>query len=400
MKIVFVTSWYSENMGYSENFLPKAMAKLGATVHVITSTAQVYFNSPNYRKTYEPFIGPNIVAAGTRSVDGYTLHRLPLKKHLMKNVIRVKGLETLLRELSPDIIQVFDVNSMLSYDVAVIALKLDRPLFTESHVHASVFDTASLKTKWKYRLLGLYWKMDFINAVSQRHYPIAADVARLSESHFKVHKEKISVQSLGTDTGLFSPVTDPELLRQRAELRKTLGFEEKDLVCIYTGRFTPDKNPQCLARAVEHLQENDLPGIKAIFVGSGSDEDIQFIRSRKGCTVHPFVRVNELPPFYRAADIGVWPRQESTSQLDAMACGLPIVISDRVEVVERVTGNGLCYEEDNYMDLAEKIKILADGSLRDAMRKSALDKVDRYFSWEAIARQRLKDYRECLGQES
>jgi hypothetical protein len=50
MKIVFVTAWYSEGMGYLENCLPKAIAKLGHEVHIITSTAQVYYNHEYYAK--------------------------------------------------------------------------------------------------------------------------------------------------------------------------------------------------------------------------------------------------------------------------------------------------------------------------------------------------------------
>lgn len=384
-------------MGYSENFLPKAMAALGEEVHVISSTAQVYFNSPDYKKTYEPFIGPNIVAPGTKSIDGYTLHRLPLRKHWMKNVIRMEGLAELLQQLSPDIIQVFDINSVLSYDAAVIARKMKVKFFTESHVHASVFDTADRKTKLKYRLLGLPRKLEVINAVSQKHYPIAADVAKLSTGYFKVPAAKICIQSLGVDTGLFTPMLNPLQENKRQVIREELGFGKEDLVCIYTGRFTKDKNPLCLARAVDFLQGSGYPLIRALFIGSGTEEDIQAIRSMKGCVVHPFVKVTELPPFYQAADIGVWPKQESTSQLDAMACGLPIIVSNKVEVMERVTGNGLLYEENNYQDLADKIKILADAALRKRMAAIAVGKVRDRFSWDAIAKERIMDYQASLS---
>ena len=60
MKIAVITSWFSESMGYSENFFPKALAALGHDVHVISSTAQVYFNSPMYEKTYRKHLGPAI----------------------------------------------------------------------------------------------------------------------------------------------------------------------------------------------------------------------------------------------------------------------------------------------------------------------------------------------------
>lgn len=36
MQIAIVSDWFSEKMGYAENFLPKAMASLGHEVHLVT----------------------------------------------------------------------------------------------------------------------------------------------------------------------------------------------------------------------------------------------------------------------------------------------------------------------------------------------------------------------------
>ena len=52
MRITIVTPWFSEKMGYAENCLAKALATLWHEVHVVTSTAQVYFDAPYYRTVY------------------------------------------------------------------------------------------------------------------------------------------------------------------------------------------------------------------------------------------------------------------------------------------------------------------------------------------------------------
>ena len=78
MKIVFVSRWYSEKMGYIENCLPRALAELGHEVHVVTSTAQVYFNHRFYEKSYQNYLGDRIQPAGTSHTEGgVVLHRLP-----------------------------------------------------------------------------------------------------------------------------------------------------------------------------------------------------------------------------------------------------------------------------------------------------------------------------------
>ncbi|SFV27514.1 glycosyltransferase family 4 protein [Thermoflavifilum thermophilum] len=405
MKILFLTEMYSEGMGYSENFLPKAMAKLGHEVHVVSSTAQVYFNAPHYRKTYEPFLGPNIVKPGTKKIDGYLLHRLPLVKPPLVNVIMMKGLQETIAHLHPDVINVFHLYSQTCYEAARVARELGIRFFTESHVHASVFNMHHPKTWLKHYLLQFPRKLAFINAITIKHYAIAKDVAEISQRYFLVPPEKIEIESLGVDTEMFRPVASADEQQQRLRKRKALGFNDDDIVCIYTGRFTPDKNPFCLAQAVHYLHEKGpaYQHIKALFVGSGTKHDIEAIQSMKGCVVHPFVPVHELPTFYRAADIGVWPRQESTSQLDAAACGLPIIISNRTQVKERVDPcaeipgrNGLLYEENNFVDLAEKILMLSDPQVRKEMGRIGAQKVHMLFSWDAIARKREKDFQHSL----
>ena len=129
-----------------------------------------------------------------------------------------------------------------------------------------------------------------------------------------------------------------------------------------------------------------------IFGGSGTDENLAAISSMKGCKIHSFVKVDKLPPFYRVADIGVWPKQESTSQLDAMASGLPTIVSNQVKVTDRIDGNGFLYEENNHIDLANKILLLKDATLRAQMGAVGIGKIKTIYSWEAIANHRLLDY--------
>ncbi len=70
MRIVLISDWFAEKMGYAENCLPKALAALGHEVHLVTSIGQVYFNSPSYSATYEEFLGPAVVPAGVKAWDG------------------------------------------------------------------------------------------------------------------------------------------------------------------------------------------------------------------------------------------------------------------------------------------------------------------------------------------
>jgi len=391
MKIVIVSDWLAEKMGYSENLLPKALAKLGPEVHLVTSDLQPPF--PNYKETYEPFLGPRIQPLGVKRLNGFTVHRLPHR--WQRHNIYINGLHHKLADLRPDIVQCFTLPSFCTYQSAFSKLRLGYKLFLEEHTHRSVLpDPTLLRRRIIY---GVYRVVvgKFISAVNERCYPIAPDAAEIVTQYYGYDPRKVQICSLGVDTDSFSPPVSPEQLQTRQALREKLGFKAADIVCLYSGRFTHDKDPQCLARAIDLLQEH-APQYKGLFIGNGTPDELAEIKACKGCIVHPFVEWWQLPDYYRAADIGVWPRQESTSQLDAAATGLPIILSDQIRVRERVEGNGLLYKQGDSAHLAQQLLTLCDTATRQQMGEHGVQKIKAQFSWDHIAQQRLEDYKAAL----
>lgn len=395
MRIVCISPWYSEGMGYTENMLPKALASLGHEVHLVTSTAQINYYSPHYEKTYQSFLGPKFREPGVQQADGYTLHRLPYYETTIQyEGPGIQGLYEYLQQLKPDIIQALEILLDCTYEAARYAHDRDCPFFTECHIHASIFRNSGKKTWKEYIKNGrniFHPQLRLINTTTRTCYAIAEDVAEIALSHYRVPARKLKTQSLGVDTQAFFPAETAEQKQQREKIRQDFGFEQNDIVCIYTGRFTQDKNPHCLAKVIDLLNKEGLP-YKGLFIGNGPEEDVSFLRSMQGCRVGPFVPAAELPRYYRSADIGVWPREESTSQLDAAACGLPLVLSRRIKVTERVKGNGLLYTEGDHTDLARALRELQDPALRSTMSAAGVQKVREQFSWENIARDRIHDY--------
>ncbi len=396
MRIVLISDWFAEAMGYSENCLPKVLAALGHQVHVITSDAQPYFNSPGYAETYEPFIGPGVVATGVKALDGYVLHRLP--HAWLAGRLRIRGLQKTLTGLRPDVVQAFETLALTTLEASWIQPRVGFKLFLESHVHASVFDVESQRRRWRPRLKWWFYRRTagaWLSSHVERCYPISTDAAELAVEFFGITPQKIEVCSLGVDTDAFRPPLTVEERQARADFRTRLGFGRDDIVCIYTGRFALDKGPQLLAQAIDQLARRG-ERYRGLFVGSGTSAEVTALRDKAGCQVHPFVPARELPLFYWAADVGVWPRQESTSQLDAAACGLPIVLSDRVAVLERVEGNGLMYAEGNVASLVESLVRLKPIEERQRLGQAGSEKMRDRFSWRRIAEARTSDYAAAL----
>jgi glycosyltransferase involved in cell wall biosynthesis len=401
MKIAIVNHWHTEGMGYSDNLLPKALAKLGHEVHVVVGNANYYYYEPRYKEVYEPVLGPAIVGCGVKEVDGYTLHRLPFYHYCpFKSKIHrfeefgILNLYMYLKRLQPDIIQTLAINTIVSYHSAHYVKHFNKKLFTECHIHESVYNPHDKRFRLIYNNINPFLR--YINKHTVICYPIAPDVANIVSKYYKVPKEKQKIQSLGVDTDIFHPITDNDTKAVINELRKDLGVDQNDIVCIYTGRLSDDKKPKLLADAIEELQAKNKK-FKGLFVGSGKSEDIEYIKSKKGCIFVPFVPAKELPKFYWAADIGIWPREESTSQIDAMACGLPLILSDQISVLERVNGNGLLYREGDVEDLANKIVKLEEKAVRLKMAKVGIERAMNELSWMAIAKERVNDYEsQCI----
>jgi glycosyltransferase involved in cell wall biosynthesis len=394
LKIIFLSNWFSNKMGYIENCLPKALAELGHEVHIISSTAQVYYNSPEYKEVYEPFLGKNILPEGTIMEQGCYLHRIPFGE--LNGKIYFKKLNEKLKEINPDVVQVFDAFSFTTLQAAYYKLKFGYKLFTANHTVASVFALYQPGNQGLLKKIIFYFTLTlpgkFISLVTSRCFPATIDALDLAVKYYGVQKSKVKLASLGVDTDFFKP-PDSNNINNLKQLREKLGFKENEILCIYTGRFTEGKNPLLLAKAIEKLNKENEP-FKALFMGDGPQAEE--IKKHLGCKVHEFVPYHELPTYYQLSDIGVWPKQESTSMIDASACGLPIVISNKVQAKERVEGNGLTYIENDFNSLADELLKLKDVSLRKELGSFGKNKVQTKYSWNKIAKEREQDYYEFV----
>lgn len=390
--VVCINETYSKKMGYIENCLPKALAMAGADVHLLTTNLIPGFDRPGYENTYGHFNDGRGDLPRTEFVDNYTVHYLPHR--LLLGRPRMVGLWRELAGLKPDIVQCFAAISWIPLDAALAKPWLGYKLFTGNHTHASVFPLAQRKSHFLDRerlrallLRGLPGR--FISSQSEKCYVIAVDSKEVAVRFFGVQEQKVQIAPLGVDTDIFEPFTN-----DRDETRRQLGFAPNEIVCVYTGRFSPEKNPLVLAKAIEKLV-NMGKKYRGLFVGNGAQEND--IAKCVGAVHHPFVPHTELARLYRASDIGVWPTQESTSMLDASACGLPIIVNDTVSVTERVEGSGVTYRLNDEGDLVRALLSLQSVERRKQLGSTGATKMARDYSWNTVAKSRMRDYRAALN---
>lgn len=395
MKIAFLLDWHSENMGYSDNYLPRELARLGHEVHLISSNHQVYYCKANedfYKRTLEPFLGPGLVGLGTKLIDGVFVHRLEAQE--FRGKLFLVGLRKKLYEINPEIVQAGDLNSLITFQAAFLKNHLRFNLLAESHTHASVFAPARGGGRFRARLFWMIYKKTlgaYLNSKIIWCYPISADSKNICVNYFGIKDEKIRIRSLGVDDEIFKPISTDLEINNRNRLRKNLGILQNEIVCIYTGRLSQEKDPLLLAKAVSSLIAQGL-AFRSLFIGGGTESYLKEIRLENGAILVPYMKSSELLQFYQASDIAVWPKQESTSQLDALGCGLPLVLGSNNQVPERVSGNGLLFEENSLLSLTENLKKLVDVSNRNIMGRISREKVINFFSWKRIALDYHHDY--------
>jgi glycosyltransferase involved in cell wall biosynthesis len=399
MRVVLLSESFSKGMGYLENLLPKYFARLGTETHVVATDLPCFYRQRAGIDAYHGF--HESLRAGTTEVrDGYTLHIVGHRKIL--GHMRMRGLRQKLKAIRPDIVQTSTPIGWIALDAAMFKGSLGYKLFTGCHYHASVFPLATESSSFwspeRLHCLALRTLPGWlISLETERCHAITEDCADVAARFFGVPRHKLALCPLGVDTELFHPSNSQREWQERAATRSRLGFNENETVCIYTGRFTADKNPLLLARAVADLRGRGEP-YRGLFVGNG--QQAGEIQKCDGCLLHPFVPVHELGPLYRAADIGVWPAQESLSMLDAAACGLPIIANDTMSAKERLEGNGKTYRLNDLADLQKALLGMKDVETRRLLGQFGAQKMAEQYSWESIAHQRLRDYEIALGRKS
>jgi glycosyltransferase involved in cell wall biosynthesis len=393
LRIAIVFYSFPRDMGYSNTMLARYLARLGAEVHYIATDLPVYHKSIDARSVYSQFSADVTMKPGEIvQYDGYTVHCIG-HRYLM-GVPMFTGLLDKLSEIRPDVVQLLINAGWVPLQTAVAKLRLGFSLYSAAHTTVSVFPLARRALRpWDRELLANLAVRAIpgrlVSLVTERCYAATRDCAEVATRFYGLPENKVAVAPLGVDTQNFHPARTSADLQERSRLRRELGFADRDLVCIYTGQFTDAKNPLLLGQAVALLRSHGL-GVRGLFIGNGPQSVA--ISACDGCVALPFRPHRELPAYYRAADIGVWPTQESMSMLDAAACGLPIIVNDMMLATERIDGNGITYRLNDCQDLAEKIGLLIDPERRHQLGSVGARRMAELFSWDNIARRRLADY--------
>ncbi len=401
MRVALLSYWFPRGMGYIVNMLPRYLARQGIEVHYLTMDMPHYFFDSSQANAYANFEHLTTMSPGQQETyEGFRLHCLKYRN--VGGHPRFVGLREKLESIRPDVVQSFLSIGWVALDAAVLKISMGYKLFTAAHTTVSVFPLANRESRWAEpecirNFLSRWLPGRFVSTQTEKCYAATTDCAYVARRFFGVQPRKIVVAPLGVDTDLLSPVSTREQQEGRIAMRERLGVQGDEILFIYTGQFSAAKNPLLLAKAIESMRSHGAKA-RALFLGDGTQRDS--IAAYPSSVVLPFVPHRELVKYYRAADVGVWPTQESTSMLDAAACGLPIVVNNTLRAIERIDGNGLTYNLNDQASLERVLSVLLDAATRKRLGDVGARRMSEQFSWQALVQRRVADYCNASGVES
>ena len=377
MKIVITVEQLDPSKGYLEYYLARELTKLGHKVYVFTFGWSKTLLRTMLKEGFEVVSVPHVAVA-----NNYHIPSLSGVAYITKFV----------KEEKPDIIHGQPLFSPLS----LLLISYQR-LFHYRIVGSLVTQGVSvdnLTKKVLYSLVKIITER-YLKNKSKLVFVKSHGLMRILATLFNFPRQKFRIVPLGVDPELFK--FDAEA---RKEVRELLGLHTNDLVVVYSGKITPQKDLDVLIKALAPLIARN-PEIKLLIVGEGEPSYIEYLRSlistfeiSKNVFFHQWVHRTRLPAFYSASDIAVWPGSSSISIVEAASVGLPVVIArSPVEIYAIENGNGFAFERKNISELREYLRILIHNEKmrKDMGRKSRL-LVEQKLNWRAITLQYLDAY--------
>jgi len=225
-------------------------------------------------------------------------------------------------------------------------------------------------------------------AISER---VAQDIVR-----FYRCSKPIYIIRHGVDLRLFSPANRR---RWRSGARARYGLPDNETVFLYVGDLRKGAD-RCL-RALSQLQRGRL-----LFVSRTPIGPYQRMMHDAGLVGRVLFlgATDQVEQIYAAADALLLPTPYDAFAmvvLEAMACGLPVIVSREAGASELIRNgvNGLLLEDASVPELARYMRLLWDARWAAELGRAARESVESR-SWDTVAEQTMRVYIEVLQRRN
>lgn len=257
-------------------------------------------------------------------LDGYRWRVLPTTRYARGQWGRVLRARACLQDLDPDVLlltgwQTLPLIQLLS---AARRMGIQTLMRGESHALKRRHPIVHRVHNWLFRQVDDFLVIGVANRMLYERHGIAAH--RLFDAPYFIDNELFASEA-------------SRWRKEREAVRASFGIPSGAVCFLYAGKFQENKHPEHLVAALARVRRRrpDLP-VHGLFVGSGDvAAEVQACARAEGisATFAGFLNQTEIPKAYVASDALVLTSAGETWGLvvnEAMACGLPALVSDRV----------------------------------------------------------------------
>lgn len=232
---------------------------------------------------------------------------------------------------------------------------------------------------------------------AERVIAISQSTARDVATTFGISPDKIDVAPCGYDSARFYPIDKPIIANFKAQ--KNLP----DRFWLFIGTLEPRKNLTTLLDAYAMLPKHKrLP----LLLGGGKGwlydaifERIERYGLQDDVRLLGFLPADELPLWYNSAEAFLYPsifEGFGLPVLEAMACGVPVVISDASSLPEVGANAGLCLPPHDVMAWHDALARIVDDPdwLTQASARGIIEA--RRYSWAYTAQATIDSYKHAI----
>jgi len=262
----------------------------------------------------------------------------------------------------------------------------------------SVFPNQKLKLFWKAKQQLAVRQARMILTVSQFSKRQIVDF-------FKIPESRVQAISEGPNAVFGLRDRDEKLNHVLRHYRLDPGRR----FLMYVGGISPHKNLGALIDAYHQVQmDSRFSDVKLVLVGDYKNDSffsdyprlvsqVEQLGLRENVILTGFVEDQELAYLYNAASLLVLPSLEEGFGLpivEGMACGTPVVASDRGSLPEILGDAGRFFDPYRPETIATTLRdVLGDATLRQEMSRRGLARA-KQFTWEQAAKKTLGIFNE------
>ena len=296
----------------------------------------------------------------------------------------------------------------LSGKVAMpVAKELKLPLVHTMHTMARVKNLNLAEGERPEPMIRVQGETQIVAAANALTANTDAEAASLV-SLYDACPDTVHVVTPGVDLYNFTPGAG------RAAARKVIGVAADTHVITFVGRIQPHKGPEVLIRAIAELVSHSpqlRPKLRVFIVGGASGVNGSEVERLKELanwlniddviSFLPPVPRNELPNWYRAADLVCVPSYSESFglvALEAQACGTPVVATAvgglRTAVADGISGV-LVDGHDPRAWSSVLARLLQEPQRRVLLSMGAIEHAS-HFGWDSTARGTLDIYDQVI----